>query len=157
MRFPKISNIVIINGTDKLLPVSSACLADFKGCKDVCNNLYEAVRLLAGLSDDMGVLLIAPLKELSKENGSFLSFLERHPNIRCLALHPGREEYPLVLQQAVWEGKLWPCLGEETLPQAIRWITKHNRQAAVNRQNPSSEPDPISVSPEEIEALFNSE
>jgi len=157
MQFPKISNILIINGTDKFLPLSSACLADFKGCKDVCNNLYEAVRVLAGLSDDTGVLLIAPLKELSKENGSFVSFLERHPNIRCLALHPNRQEYPLVLQQAIWEGKLWPCLGEDALPEAIHWITKHNQQGAVNKQNSSFEPDPISLSPEEIEALFNSE
>lgn len=157
MQSPKISKILFVNGTDKLLPLSSACLADFKGCKDVCNNLYEAVRVLAGLSDDTGVLLIAPLKELLKENGSFLSFLERHPNIRCLALHPNRQEYPRTLQQAIWEGKLWPCSGEDALPEAIRWITEHSRQGPADKQNPSPEPDPISISPEELKALFNSE
>ncbi|HOQ06061.1 MAG TPA: hypothetical protein PKY88_12710 [Anaerohalosphaeraceae bacterium] len=156
MDIPAVSKILILDGAERVFgPLSFP--AEWEERREVCANLYEAVRILSALSEEEFVIFVAPSRELTKEHVSFLSFLKRRPFIRCIALQPDSSVLPAELQQAIWEGVVLPCPKSVPLKEAVRWAAESGRNNTPEKIQNLSETDDIRISPEELEALFRPE
>lgn len=156
MDVPAVRKILILDGTERVFgPLSFPAAWDER--REACANLYEAARILSPLSEEGTVVFIAPAWELTKENGSFLSFLKNRPFIRCIAVHPENRVYPAGLHQAIWEGTLLPCPSNISLEEAVRRAAASRQNRVFERARTPSASTAVRISPEELEALFNPE
>ncbi|HOK66505.1 MAG TPA: hypothetical protein PK054_12505 [Anaerohalosphaeraceae bacterium] len=156
MDIPAVSKILILDGAERVFgPLSYP--AEWEERREVCANLYEAVRILSALSEEELAVFVAPSKDLTKEHGSFLTFLKRHPFVRCIALQTDNSAFPAEFQQAIWEGVILPCSRNTPLTEAVRWAAESDRNNTPEKMQNLPEGVGIRISPEELEALFHSE
>ncbi len=126
--------------------------------QNVCANIYEAVQVLSACPEEKLVLFVAPAEELGKESGFFQAFLRRRPHIRCIAVLFDKQDCPVSLQQAVWEGLIVPCPPSIPVTEAIRWLLeKHQKLLSNESKRMPTQPDAVRISPEELQALFSPE
>jgi hypothetical protein len=152
---PTARKILILDTAERVFGMP-ACPTVGQEHPEVCSNLYEAARILSALSEKE-VILIAPAKDLIKENGSFLTFLKRRPFVRCIAVLPEHGTYPEILQKAIWERTVLPCLPNASLQEIVRQAAELRTNTTSETGKARSELDSFRISPEELEALFSSE
>ncbi len=166
MNSPMKSKILIIDPPQGL--VRTAVMSLFDGMEavcEVCDHLYEAVSILADMPAERPVIAAGAVGELIAENGSFFSFLAKHPNFLCISLDPIGLDWPYFIRQAVWRGQLLICRTPEEMQQAFRWAldgrgVRESQPSAAWAVTPPAQAAPkaeLHISPEELDALFNPE
>lgn len=160
MKSQQIGIILIIDGSDDFLWSDISPIFDgLMGICERCGHLYEAISILSGTPEGTPVTIAGMANEFMKETGSFFTFLNKYPNLFCIALDPVGRDYPYPLRQAIWHGQFLICRSKEDLLHALLWTVENSCQRAI-LSSQTKGPKPLErseyqLSQEEMDALFN--